>query len=476
MPYYSRRMRRTRNTFPLIPSIAVIVVVIAAAWLVYALWPTGKAVQNTPTPVAQFMLTSGQARITLPGGIATTVDPSQTATQLNVGESVEAVGGTRLDVFFQNGSSIKLDGNSAIKILSADTTPSTTGAVVELVKGNAWTKTTGTSGAKITVRGRISEAKVNDGSMTAISRNGFSDTYRGIQGSGLVRVFDGVGGAVLTEAALALGQQMTITDAVAADLRASKPVQLAQLIDTAFRTSEWYTANMGTDGAIEGSINGNTNVNSATAATAQPGEGGPTVTFVSPQQGATLSAPSITISGTVDSSATKVIVNDYALLKYVPGTRNWTYLASPGNGNLLKGENVYTAYAVDKDGKRGDTVTLSFTYTGIGATATDAAGALKAPTISGSKSFTTGEAKYVITGTVPATAAKVVVNGFVLQKYVAGSGTWSYTASLDFGTMKPGVNVYTVYYVDKAGKKSAAATLQITYKKGATGSGANVPG
>ncbi len=476
MPYYSRRMRRTRNSFPIIPVIAVIIVIIAAAFLTYALWPERSPVQNTPAPVAQFLLTEGKARITLAGGIETTVEPSQTATQLNVGESVEALGNTRIDVFFQNGSSVKLDSNSAMRILSAEGVQGATGTSVELMKGNGWVKTTGTSGAKLTMRGRISEVTVNDGSMTSVARNSFSDTYRGMAGSGLVRVFDTNGGGVLTEATLALGQQMTITDTVLADLRSNKPVQLAQLIDADFRTSGWYVANMGSDTAnANGNANGNPNTNSS-ASPAPESQGGPTVTIVTPREGATLSSPTVTITGTASSDAVKVVVNDYALLKYVPGTTNWTYLASPGNGNLLKGENIYTVYALDKDGKRGETITLSINYTGNATAATDALGALKAPTINGQKTFTTGEAKYLITGTVPATAAKVVVNGFVLQKYVPGSGTWSYTASLDFGTMKPGVNVYTVYYVDKAGNKSAAATMQITYKKGATGSGANVPG
>lgn len=475
MPYYSRRMRRTRNSFPIIPVIAVIVVIIAAGLLAYALWPSGTTVQNTPAPVAQFLLTSGRARITLSGGIQTTVEPSQAPTQLNVGESVEVLGDARIDVFFQNGSSVKLDTNSAIKILAAEGVQNATATSAELLKGNAWVKTTGTSGAKLTLRGRLSEVMVNDGSMTSVSRNGFSDTYRGIQGSGLVRAFDTNGGGVLTEATLALGQQMTITDAVIADLRSGKPVQLAQLIDADFRSSGWYVANMGNDaGGTVG--NGNSNANSPLASAVPVGEGGPTVTIVTPREGASLSTPTVTISGTVSPDATKVVVNDYALLKYVPGSSNWSYLASPGNGNLLKGENTFTVYALDKDGKRGETVTLSITYTGSGALPTDAAGTLKAPTISGQKTFTTGETKYLITGTVPAAAAKVVVNGFVLQKYVPGSGTWSYTASIDFGTMKPGVNVYTVYYVDKAGNKSAAATMQITYKKGATGTGTNVPG
>lgn len=476
MPYYSRRMRRPRHSFPLIPVMAVVVVMIAAALLSYALWPDEDTVQNAPAPVAQFLLTEGKARITLPGGIETTVEPSQTATQLNVGEAVEALGNTRLDVFFPNGSSVKLDNNSAMKILSAPGVQGATGTMVELAKGNAWIRTTGTLNAKLVMRGRISEVTVNEGSMTSLSRNGFSDTYRGIQGSGLVRVLDPNGGGVLTEATLALGQQMTITDSVLADLRSNKPVQLAQLIDADFRSSAWYLANMGSEaGNANGNSNANANTNSAPSPVPQ-GQGGPTVTIVTPREGATLSSPTVTISGTVSSDAAKVVVNDYALLKYVPGSANWNYLASPGNGNLLRGENVFTVYALDKDGKRGETVTLSITYAGNATAATDAPGALKAPTINGQKTFTTGETKYLITGTVPATAAKVVVNGFVLQKYVPGSGTWSYTASLDFGTMKPGVNVYTVYYVDKAGTKSAAATMQITYKKGATGSGANVPG
>ena len=68
-----------------------------------------------------------------------------------------------------------------------------------------------------------------------------------------------------------------------------------------------------------------------------------------------------------------------------------------------------------------------------------------------------------ISGEVSADTEKVEVNGYVLKKYVPGSGQWSYFLSADQGNMIIGKNTFTVYAYDKAGNKSEALEASIIY-------------
>lgn len=69
----------------------------------------------------------------------------------------------------------------------------------------------------------------------------------------------------------------------------------------------------------------------------------------------------------------------------------------------------------------------------------------------------------VLTGTVSG-ADTVIVNGYTLKKFTAGSTSWTYFANADYGLMKEGENVYEIYAVDSAGKKSEALVVKVLFK------------
>ena len=56
----------------------------------------------------------------------------------------------------------------------------------------------------------------------------------------------------------------------------------------------------------------------------------------------------------------------------------------------------------------------------------------------------TAETDFYVEGTAPTGSVKVIVNGYQLQKFQAGSSDWSYKASLALGTLKAGENEYVV--------------------------------
>ncbi len=99
-------------------------------------------------------------------------------------------------------------------------------------------------------------------------------------------------------------------------------------------------------------------------------------------------------------------------------------------------------------------------------------GALSVPKITGVSGITKTDENgfYVVTnylatlsGTVSG-ASEVYVNDYKLQKFVAGSGTWTYFANAKYNLMKEGENVYNVYAKDANGKKSEVLTVKVLYK------------
>ena len=71
-----------------------------------------------------------------------------------------------------------------------------------------------------------------------------------------------------------------------------------------------------------------------------------------------------------------------------------------------------------------------------------------------------------ISGTLPKGTAKVVVNDYTLQKFSAGDTEFSYTAAVDFDSLKEGRNEYEVRAYDEDGKLLSSAKIALIYTKG----------
>lgn len=69
----------------------------------------------------------------------------------------------------------------------------------------------------------------------------------------------------------------------------------------------------------------------------------------------------VAIEGTIGKGIVKVFVNEFALGKYVMDSGKWSYFARTSLGNLKDGENIYSVYGVDADGKK--TPVTKFTIT-----------------------------------------------------------------------------------------------------------------
>jgi|GEM_PF-2279207 len=218
------------------------------------------------------------------------------------------------------------------------------------------------------------------------------------------------------------------------------------------------------------------------------------------------------IKGTVSEDTQAVIVNDYRLGKYVPGSKAWQYYAKVEFGNLKAGENEFKAIAEDKAGNQSEPATLiltldqkvidtagtvvpppdtapsastgSTTGSTTGATTGTATGssapvstvpkasatggvAITAP--NGGESFKTTETEFEIAGNVPEGTAKVTVNDYALSLFTAGGTTFKYRAFKSIGNLEIGKqNLYTVKAFDDSGKQLGSASITIDVESGAS--------
>ena len=71
------------------------------------------------------------------------------------------------------------------------------------------------------------------------------------------------------------------------------------------------------------------------------------------------------ISGKTPQGTHKIKVNDYTLQRYRPGQTQWTYLAATRFGTLKEGNNIYTVFALDREGKEIGQTSFTIAYTPV---------------------------------------------------------------------------------------------------------------
>ncbi len=187
----------------------------------------------------------------------------------------------------------------------------------------------------------------------------------------------------------------------------------------------------------------------------------------------------IEITGEAPANTVAILLNDYKLQLFKPGSRTWSYLASTALGNLVQGKNTYTVYAVDGDGNRSPArsifilFSLTVPTTGTGGTTNEPPLKQNVPILPGSlsvtapeagSSTTTAEKEIVLEGTTSAETSSISVNGYTLSLFQPTKTTWNYIASVDLQTMKRGRNVYRIVSRNKDGEILDVLEYTINYK------------
>lgn len=193
------------------------------------------------------------------------------------------------------------------------------------------------------------------------------------------------------------------------------------------------------------------------------------VRFKSPvASGGTLSTglKEIEITGEAPAGAAAIIMNDYKLQLFKPGSRTWSYLASTALGNMVEGKNIYTVTVLDSEGNKSQprSITINFSLADPATNTGSVEPPLKqnAPLMPGSLAVTapaagtdettTDQKEVILTGTTAAETFSVSINGYTLSLYLPGKTTWNYIASVNLQTMKRGRNVYRIVSRNKAGE------------------------
>ncbi len=184
----------------------------------------------------------------------------------------------------------------------------------------------------------------------------------------------------------------------------------------------------------------------------------------------------VTISGGAPANTNGIMVNDYALQLFKPGSRTWTYVASLALGNMKQGENRYEIRALDATGAKSNPVVITIVFKPDSQTSSIASsdasslpsnnalmpGSLTV-TAPGISPYETIQDDILIEGKTPAVTDSVYVNGYKLSLYTPGKDFWNYYAATKYGTLRPGRNTYTVVTRNKEGKILDSMQYVITY-------------
>ncbi len=169
----------------------------------------------------------------------------------------------------------------------------------------------------------------------------------------------------------------------------------------------------------------------------------------------------VEITGEAPPNTAGIMVNDYRLQLFKPGSKTWSYLASTALSNMNVGENTYSVVALDADGNKSPARSIKIVVTDAPAPPTSTGSvASSQPPIKQNPPISPGtltvekptagtqtdstDSEFSIEGKTSSLTNSISVNGYTLSLYTPGSVNWKYIASTELGTMKRGRNVYRI--------------------------------
>ncbi|MBN2307132.1 FecR domain-containing protein [Candidatus Peregrinibacteria bacterium] len=432
------------------------------------------------------------------------------------GEKLKSTSDGRITLTFFEKDMVRLDKSTEVKFASLNRDAVGGQATIEVTDGKLWV-IIDKSGPT------ISEFTIDTGLLKLRSSGGtFALTY-----PGMVYVLDGsVKADILNEKdivkslTIGVGQELIVDKTMAADLAEGIEKEVIFALDDAFKSSNWYRWNQQQEGAVEleeeaaseevtsedaAETTDEETMDEETTAEEEvteeeeeidlndkepptvpqieiPGNNGDTVALEDVKQD---------IKGSVSSDTEKVIVNDYTLSRYVSGSKEFRYTANIAFGNLEVGDNDYEVIAVDKNGNKSETATITLVLSQEvydkakeeegeaeesepeNSTPTaSSSGGVKITSPNNGENMVTSETSFEIKGSVPEGTAKVVVNDYTLSAFSEGNTTFLYRASSTLGNLEIGeLNTYTIKAYDPDDELLGSASMTIDVESGTNGEG-----
>jgi hypothetical protein len=486
-----RRVYRRKRPFEYLLPFLIFVGVGVIGVLGFQLW---NSLQGAKGDV-YFYIAAGKAKM-LEYGVKEW-ETAYSGTKMFLGDSVKTSMGSRGVLQFFNGTVVRMDEDTEIVITDITKRSDVEKIGMTLNHGNVWINKVQTEGVdESDFQVRTSHLQVSDvGTVFEVESNTV-ETVRVIQGSVNVQILDTDEKKTLLDTVqVGVGQEMNLDEAILKAFQNRETPSVLMALSDQFKLSDWYIWNMREDQSptdftihhdlpllTEEAATLEVNAGTQQAGSTMETTGNPVPLETSGLQTPVITQPSsssmstdqnkVTISGTVGQGTAKVVVrqtvsgntDEYTLSKFKAGDTSFSYNVSEALGNFRPGQNIYNFYAVDASGKKSDSAEIRITYNKTAVEVTDTLTAPKVVSYNGGTSNTVTVSVVKVDGSV-AGAEKVVVNGYTLGKFVAGSKTWTYFANEEGGNLKPGLNEYEVYAVDPQGVKSTVTTFTITYNK-----------
>ncbi|MFH0820707.1 MAG: FecR domain-containing protein, partial [Candidatus Peregrinibacteria bacterium] len=499
MMYYHRRPpeRRAREYF--MPFFMIIMLAVIAVF--------GWRILNSLLVRDNQSTTNERVFLTIEGGNVEAMAADSTQWQgvpdkiyLYRGEKLKTGGDGRATLTFWNESLIRLNHESELRLQTLKRQAETDAVEAELTKGNVWVnvKAMANADSSFLLNTPLLSVNTREG-VYAISDPG---TVYMIDGSATINVKKD--GETLRSYTLGVGQQFVVDEEMITKLAGQESPELIFAIADAFKESDWYRWNRDKEGVMaDFGVDKTPTTDVMTGTETETGTTeNPTATdlatppVTSPSSVATgddPAAPVITepgkngetvtlnnteaiITGTVSADTAAVIADDYQLQQYQAGSRAFRYVAKVSYGNLKVGENKFKIYAKNAAGDLSEPATITLVLTQAvldahpetqaesspSASSPQSTGGVRITAPNNGEDFTTSETKFDISGVVPATTAKVVVNDYALSRYEPGSTHWTYRAYSSMGSLKIGQkNAYVVIAYDAEDKELGRDSITI---------------
>jgi len=478
-----RRKRPLEYLLPFLIFVGVGVVVV----LGFQLWNNLQGAKGD----VYFHIAAGRAKI-LEYGIKEW-ENGYSGTKLLLGDSVKTSMKSRGVLQFFNGTIVRMNEDTEVTITDITKRSDVEKIGLTLNHGSIWVNKVQTEGVdQSDLQVRTSHLLVSDvGTVFEVSSNSL-ETVRVMKGDVNVQIIDTDEKKTLLDTIqVGVGQEMNLDEAILKAFQNRETPSVRMALNDAFKLSDWYIWNIGEDeNPTDFSINHSLEIpggseETSTISTQQlagttqemsnppPVEGLQTPVITQPSPAVmTTEENKAAISGTVAAGTVKVMVrqtvsgntDEYTLSKFKAGDTSFGYNVSEALGNYKPGENIYNFYAVDASGNKSDSAEVRITYNKKTVEITDPLSPPKVLTYNGAASSDVTVSVVKVEGSV-AGAEKIVVNGYTLSKFEAGTKSWIYFANEEGGNLTSGLNEYEVYAVDPQGNKSEVVKFTITYNK-----------
>jgi hypothetical protein len=369
---------------------------------------------------------------------------------LQAGDTIKTATGGLLVLRFFEGSEIRLDKQTEIKLIRLDK-DATVGdhVAIDLIAGRLWRRGTdaNTQDADFIINTNLQIIQMNKAVVIDVATD--PDQLSVIGGNITTNVAEKVNGTrkPVSQLSLAGGEQVTLDELTMDQLKAGEKGVILPISDE-YRSSEWYIWNIEKEEKLGYVVEVATSPTPPKEDLAELEEG--LVTVASPKQSQSTGSK-VTVSGTYDKAKiTSIWVNnDSATL----GINDEWEITVP----LTQQQNTVTVTALEKN----STVKKEVTSIELNVdTSGPLLGSITNPEVDANGNGTITSDTLELTGEVDTDAEKVCVShndtqpAYCLKQFTPGSKIYRYLGGVSYGNVVSGKNKYEIYAYDELGNIS----------------------